>query len=78
MSRRLPMPDEMSHAMLIAVLMHHGGSMDLPAEAFASEATGTADGAFHAVEMRPQPDGTMRLSVVLRPAGDEEGVEFRG
>lgn len=77
MSRRLPKPDEMSHAMLIAILMHHGGSMDIPADAFGTDATGTTDGAFHAVEMRPQPDGTLRVSVVPRPAGDEGRVEFR-
>ncbi|WKK27850.1 pRL2-19 (plasmid) [Streptomyces olivoreticuli] len=72
-----PTPAEMSHAMLIAVLMHHGGSITMPAAAFAADATGTADGTFHAVELLPFDDGTVRLSVVPRPSGDGGGIEWR-
>jgi hypothetical protein len=57
-------PADLSHSMLLAVLMHHGGSLDLPATAFEADALGGADGAFHAVRMDPLPGGTLRLSVV--------------
>ncbi|MFG2738444.1 pRL2-19 [Streptomyces harbinensis] len=70
----MPTPEDMSHAMLIAVLMHHGGSMTLPLAAFAADAVGGADGAFHAVAMEPQQDGTVRLSVRPRPAGNAGGI----
>jgi len=69
-------PADMSHAMLIAVLMHHGGSIDLPAEAFESDAIGGRDGSFHAVAMEPQPDGTIRLSVRPRPDDPNEGITY--
>ncbi|TLQ39026.1 pRL2-19 [Streptomyces marianii] len=68
----------MSHAMLIALLMHHGGSMILPAQAFETDAMGGPDGSFHAVEMTPLSDGTLRLSVVPRPAGNNGRTEDRG
>jgi hypothetical protein len=67
-------PEELSHAILVAILMHHGGSMDIPAEAFQADAMGGPDGAFHAVAMEPRTDGTLRISVQPRPAGDEGGV----
>ncbi|MQS17966.1 pRL2-19 [Streptomyces kaniharaensis] len=70
-------PEDMSHAMLIAILMNNGGSIDLPGDAFTPDAIGGRDGAFHAVEMVPLPDGRLRLSVVARPAGDEGRIEFR-
>ncbi|MFF3959800.1 pRL2-19 [Streptomyces sp. NPDC001890] len=64
-------PADMSHAMLIAILMHHGGSMELPAGAFAPDAIGGLDGSFHAVAMEPQPGtGTIRISVRPRPDVD--------
>ena len=67
-------PADMSHAMLIAILMHHGGSLDLPAGAFTPDALGGMDGAFHAVAMEPQLDGTVRISVQPRPSGDAGGI----
>uniref|UniRef100_UPI003F49936A pRL2-19 n=1 Tax=Streptomyces sp. CA-136453 TaxID=3240050 RepID=UPI003F49936A len=67
----------MSHAMLIAVLMHHGGSMDLPATAFETDALGDGRGAHHAVQLAPLDDGTVRLSVIARPPGDDAGIEVR-
>ncbi|MGW0999215.1 pRL2-19 [Streptomyces sp. NPDC002523] len=73
----LPDPAEMSHRMLIAVLMHHGGSMDLPAAALAPDATGTADGTHHALQLATLDDGTVRLSVVARPPVDGAGIEVR-
>ncbi|MFI6158290.1 pRL2-19 [Kitasatospora sp. NPDC051170] len=74
---KLPSPEEMSHSMLIGVLMHLGGSYDLPGDALSVDALGTADGAFHAVELLSLPDGQVRLSVVPRPAGDAGGIEIR-
>lgn len=73
----LPSPADMSHAMLVAVLMHHGGSLDLPAEAFETDALGDGRGAHHAVQLAPLDDGTVRLSVVARPPGDAAGIEVR-
>lgn len=73
----LPTPEDMSHAMLITLLMHLGGSYDLPEDAFATDAMGTRDGAFHAVELVPLANGQMRLSVVPRPAGNAGGIEIR-
>lgn len=67
-------PEDMSHAMLIAILMHHGGSMEIPASAFVADALGTQDGAWHAVSMEPQANGTLRIAVRPRPDGDEGGV----
>ncbi|WP_346268110.1 pRL2-19 [Streptomyces sp. SID3915] len=67
-------PADLSHAMLIAILMHHGGSLDLPAGAFDPDAIGGLDGAFHAVAMEPQDNGTIRISVRPRPAGDDAGI----
>lgn len=73
----LPDPADMSHAMLVAVLMHHGGSLDLPAAAFEIDALGDGRGAHHAVQLAPLDDGTVRLSVVARPPGDAAGIEVR-
>lgn len=70
-------PADMSHAMLIAVLMHNGGSLDLPADAFEADALGDGRGAHHAVQLAPLDDGTVRLSVVARPPGDDAGIEVR-
>ncbi|MFJ5086480.1 pRL2-19 [Streptomyces sp. NPDC088706] len=69
-------PADLSHAALIAILMHHGGSLDLPAGAFDPDALGGVDGAFHAVAIDPQTDGTIRISVQPRPsdAGDAGGI----
>lgn len=67
-------PEDLSHAMLVAILMHHGGSMDIPAAAFEADALGGPDGSWHAVAMEPQQDGTLRVSVRPRPDQDEGGV----
>lgn len=64
----LPNPADMSHVMLVGVLMHHGRSMDLPAEVFEIGALGDGRGAHHAVQFAPLGDGTVRLSVIARPA----------
>ena len=73
----LPSPAEMSHAMLLAVLMHNGGSIEIPQVALEPDSTGTADGSFHAVELLPLPGGMVRLSVVPRPGVPEAGIEIR-
>ncbi|MGY3340953.1 hypothetical protein ACVW0K_007146 [Streptomyces filamentosus] len=67
-------PADLSHALLVAVLMHNGGSLDLPREAFALDALGGPDGAWHAVGMEPQQDGTIRISVRVRPDVDGAGI----
>jgi hypothetical protein len=69
-------PADMSHAMLIAVLMDQGGSYVMPAAAMEADAIGGADGAFHAVAMEPLQDGRIRLSVRPRPDVDEAGVRY--
>ncbi|MFJ7250906.1 pRL2-19 [Kitasatospora sp. NPDC098652] len=75
---KLPEPADMSHAMLIGLLMHLGGSYDMPADALSVDALGTPDGSFHAVELGILEDGQVRLSVVPRPSGDAGGLQFRG
>ncbi|MFJ4577642.1 pRL2-19 [Streptomyces sp. NPDC088846] len=68
-------PADMSHAMLVAILMHHGGSLEIPATAFTPGALGGLDGSFHAIGMEPLPGtGTIRVSVRPRPAGDAGGI----
>ncbi|MFE9335107.1 pRL2-19 [Streptomyces sp. NPDC006925] len=67
-------PEDMSHAMLLAILMHHGGSLELPAAAFEPDAIGGRDGAFHAVALEPQDGGTVRIAVRPRPDGDTGGI----
>lgn len=69
-------PEDMSHAMLLAILMHHGGSLELPADAFQADALGGPDGSWHAVSMHPTEAGTIRIAVAPRPhdAGDGGGI----
>ncbi|MFH8797657.1 pRL2-19 [Streptomyces sp. NPDC017941] len=67
-------PHDLSHAMLVAVLMAQGGSVTLPPGSFAPDALGGLDGSWHAVAMEPQQDGTVRLSVRPRPDVDGPGI----
>ncbi|MER5617558.1 hypothetical protein [Streptomyces sp. NPDC002215] len=67
-------PADMSHAMLIAILMNAGGSIELPTGAFDRDAIGTIDGSFHAVAMEPLGTRTLRISVQPRPTGDAGGI----
>lgn len=69
-------PEDLSHSMLVAVLMAHGGSLTIPLSAFEADALGGRDGSFHAVAMEPQQDGTVRLSVRPRPDEPTAGVRF--
>lgn len=72
-------PADMSHAWLIAILMHHGGSLDLPLSAFERDALGGPDGSHHAVRMEVLDGaGTVRLSVVARPEGDDAILRWEG
>ncbi|MGW6640806.1 pRL2-19 [Streptomyces sp. NPDC054855] len=66
-------PADLAHASLIALLMSMGGSADLPVEYLAPDVTGGPDGAFHSYRMDPMPGGVLRLSVVVRPAAEDEG-----
>jgi hypothetical protein len=64
-------PEDMSHAMLLAVLMHNGGHYDLPLSAFEPDALEGPSG-FHAVQMAPIPGELgVRLSVRTRPQGPD-------
>ncbi|MGK4586068.1 pRL2-19 [Kitasatospora sp. HPMI-4] len=65
----LPNNEDMSHGLLLALIMHLGGSVDLPASAFESDALGGSQGEFYAVQLDPLNDTTVRLSVVPRPPG---------
>ncbi|MFD4400811.1 pRL2-19 [Kitasatospora sp. NPDC058478] len=69
-------PADLSHAMLLAILMDNGGSFEINASAFETDAIGGPDGAFHAVSMDPLPNGKLRLSAVPRPAGDAGGIQI--
>lgn len=66
----------MTLGMLVALLMHLGGSVDLPAAAFAPDALGTPDGHLRAAELEPLDSGLVRLHVVPRPAGYSGGIVF--
>ncbi|MFJ6076411.1 pRL2-19 [Streptomyces sp. NPDC093065] len=70
-------PEDLSHSMLVAVLMAHGGSLTIPVSAFEPDSTGGPDGSWHAVALEPLEDGTVRLSVRPRPSDtDAAGVRF--
>ncbi|MFE2601704.1 pRL2-19 [Streptomyces sp. NPDC059396] len=73
----LPPPGELSHAVLLALLMHSGGSVTIPAAALDRDAIGTRDGTLHALRMEVLPDGLLRVSVEPRPGGDGSGVSVR-
>ena len=65
---------DMSHASLVAVLMAHGGSMEVPAAAFEPDSIGGRDGSFHALAVDALPGGLVRLSVQPRPDVPGAGI----
>lgn len=65
---------DMSHASLVAVLMHHGGSLEVPASAFEPDSIGGRDGSFHALAVDTIPGGRVRLSVHPRPDVPGAGI----
>jgi hypothetical protein len=69
-------PADMSHAMLIGILMNEGGSYVMPAVAMDADSIGGPDGAFHAVAMEPLQNGMIRLSVRPRPDVNEAGISY--
>ncbi|MDA5284739.1 pRL2-19 [Streptomyces sp. Isolate_45] len=69
-------PDDLTHAMLVAVLMDSGGSLTIPADAFEPDSLGGPDGSWHTVTMEPRHDGRIRLSVCPRRPGDAAGVRY--
>ncbi|MET7738370.1 pRL2-19 [Streptomyces sp. NPDC005402] len=70
-------PEDLSHSMLVAVLMAHGGSLTIPVTAFEPDSTGGPDGSWHAVALEPLEDGTVRLSVRPRPPDiDGPGIRY--
>jgi hypothetical protein len=68
-------PEEWSHVALVAVLMHHGGALTLPADALHPDAVGGPRG-WHAVSMERQADGALRLAVQPRPDTPEKGMQI--
>lgn len=71
-----PAPEDLSHAMLVAVLMHHGGSVTVPVTAFEADSIGGPNGAFHVVAMEPISETEVRLTVRPRPEGETGGVSY--
>jgi len=57
---------ETSHAMLVALLMTHGGSHLLPLDALALDAMGHVDGSAYSVASVPVDHDYVRLAVVVR------------
>ncbi|MFI5752461.1 hypothetical protein ACIBBE_42945 [Streptomyces sp. NPDC051644] len=70
----LPTPEELSHAVLLALLMQSGGSVTIPATALESDAVCTRDGAYHALSLTALPDGQLRVAPSNRaPLAATEG-----
>lgn len=65
---------DMSHASLVAVLMANGGSMEVPAAAFAPDSIGGRDGSLHALAVDTLPGALVRLSVHPRPDVPGAGI----
>lgn len=58
---------EVSHALLVALLMTLGGSHVMPLSAITTDAMGHVDGSMYSVELSPIGDGEyVRLAVVAR------------
>jgi hypothetical protein len=71
-------PADMSHALLVAILMDNGGHMDLPVSAFEADAIGGPDGSHHSVKVSPLPDGlSVRLSVMPRLGGADAVLRWQ-
>lgn len=73
-----PYDPDVSHGYLVAVLMAHGGELDIDPEYFTPEVLGTPDGRLHGVLLGPSADGKkIRLSVSVNPHRDpaEEPAE---
>ncbi|MFH9016668.1 hypothetical protein ACH4C6_36040 [Streptomyces sp. NPDC017943] len=67
-------PGEMSHALLVAVLMNLGGAHTLPASSITPDVIAGRDGALHAAVMEQLPDSTVRISVAPRPPDAASGM----
>lgn len=77
-SPALPTPEEMSHAVLLALLMQAGGSATIPASALDPSEIGTPDGTYHALSLEALPGDMLRVSVAPRPSGpDGSGISVR-
>jgi len=75
MSNNIPVtPGEMTHALLVAVIMKQGGSVVLGPEDYEPDAMGHANGQLYALEMTPLTGGRVRLSVVPRPDQEQPRV----
>lgn len=55
---------DVSHGLLLAILVAHGGSVDLDADQFYSDAMGNQLGEFYSVQLTPFSSGKIRLEVV--------------
>ncbi|WP_282781899.1 hypothetical protein [Nocardia sp. CC201C] len=60
---------DLSHALLIGVLMKMGGSIDLAPGDLAPEALGDTEGKVYPLTLEPLPDGGARLSVAPTSLG---------
>lgn len=64
---------ELSHGLLVAVLMSLGGSVVLDVRRdLGGDAMGNTQGVLYGVAMEPVPGGQVRLSVVARDQVSEE------
>ncbi|MCW8103379.1 hypothetical protein [Streptomyces tauricus] len=69
-------PGELSHAMLIAILMSNSGSHVIPPSAMTADALAGRDGALHAAALEQLPGGYLRISVCPRPDTDHAGTDL--
>lgn len=67
---------ELSHMILVGVLMSLGCSHTLDQDALDVDAVATPDGKMHALHTQPLDDGRLRISVVPRPSDDAGGTTF--
>ncbi|MEV6527761.1 hypothetical protein AB0M43_38155 [Longispora sp. NPDC051575] len=64
---------DLSHGWLVAVLMHLGGSVDLPVELFQRDVLGPPDGSLYQVLMNTTVvPGKIRFSVISPPIAPRE------
>ncbi|WP_126903398.1 hypothetical protein [Streptomyces sp. WAC 01325] len=70
-----PEPEEISHAMLVGLLINLGGTHVMPASSMAPDALEGVDG-LHAVTMELLPNDALRFSISSRPDVDAPGVDF--
>lgn len=68
-----PYDPDLSHALLIAVLMKHGGSVELDSRHFAPIMQGNDRGEFFAAKVEILDDIGNRIRVSVAPASEDQG-----